>query len=88
MILYAGDLAVGRMGANQGSVQRAVVQVLFRLSRPGQMLPMLQAELSVANILEHPGFVLRDLALSRLPREKHKSAATGHNRGDNLARLG
>jgi len=52
------------------------------------MLPMLQAELSVAKILEHSGFVLRDLALSRLPRDKHKHEATGHNQGDNLARLG
>jgi hypothetical protein len=64
MIPCAGGIALGRMGANQGSVQRVVVQVLFRLSTPGQMLPMLQAELSVANILEHPGIVLRDLALS------------------------
>jgi hypothetical protein len=49
---------------------------------------MLQAELFVANILEHPGFVLHDLALSHLSREMRKSAATGHNHGDNLARLG
>jgi hypothetical protein len=87
MIPYAGQIAVGRMGANQSPVQRAVAKVLFRLSRPGQMLPMLQAKLSVAKILEHSGFVLRDLALSRLPRDKHKYEATGHNHGDNLARL-
>jgi hypothetical protein len=53
-----------------------------------QMSPMFQAELSAANISELAALVLPDLARTGPVAKKHKSAATGHNHGDNLARLG